>query len=150
MIAPPLTCPCTSGISGGYDANDELKIGAPCIRCIPFHCLVIFSVHSQDVCQNWCLGCIVPSLSAGLPPSPKCFDTGKISLRTTGRCLCLFFFFLRIEYLYISFPSMKLLEGGWGKVFLNFWGEILFSGWSQFGTFPQMRTKSASQHTIGM
>ena len=120
----------------------------PCIRCIPFHCLVIFSGHSQDVCQNWCLGCIVPSLSAGLPPSQNASIRGRYPWeQQEGVCAC---FFLRIEYLYISFPSMKLLEGGWGKVFLNFWGEILFSGWYKFGTFPQMRTKSASQHTIGM
>ena len=80
---------------------------------------------------------------------PKCFDAGKISLRTTGRCLCLFFFW-RVEYLYkfyISFPSMKL-RGRLGKVFLNFRGEILFSGWSPFGTFPQMRTKNAHPSTL--
>ena len=39
MIAPPLTCPCTSGISGGYDANDELKIGP----LHPMHPLSLFS-----------------------------------------------------------------------------------------------------------
>ena len=88
----------------------------PCIRCIPFHCLVIFSVHSQDVCQNWCLGCIVPSLSAGLPPSQNASIRGRYPWeQQEGVCAC-FFFFADWISLHI-FPLNEAIRGRLGQSF---------------------------------